>query len=420
MSAGHVPALIEWLNAVNGFPIEVPPPAASMAGWRRRLRETGRVIVFGARGAGRRLQRWLHDQGIDVAFFLDNSPQGPCQGRPVYRPGEEPACDVPILIASTWFVTIGRQLHAMGYGRRHDWLLPIADILQLTGPFYDDLVGFPFAQAVAARFDDLKRVCDLLDDDASRQTLTRLVAYRCAFFQAHLLEPECLPCPPSQYRAAGDLDTLPASFSAGLRAAVAHHLANPSYGQAGFVWPQPGDVVIDGGAWEGDTAWWFGRFVQREGVIYAFEPGSASFDALRRNAAAMPARVVAVPAGLGRRPETVNWQELDYATPCNHVSPAGDRQVTLESLDRFITRAGLERVDYLKLDVEGSDFDALLGARETIRRFLPRIAVAVYHRPDHLTAIPLWLREQHPVYRLRIVHRHLSVTETVCLARPRR
>jgi hypothetical protein len=50
----------------------------------------------------------------------------------------------------------------------------------------------------------------------------------------------------------------------------------------------------------------------------------------------------------------------------------------------------------LKLDIEGAELDALRGARELISRSRPRLAVCVYHKPEHLWEIPLFLREMCP------------------------
>ena len=43
---------------------------------------------------------------------------------------------------------------------------------------------------------------------------------------------------------------------------------------------------------------------------------------------------------------------------------------------------------YIKFDIEGSELDALDGGRETITRYRPKLAVCVYHLPDHLCAFP--------------------------------
>jgi hypothetical protein len=43
------------------------------------------------------------------------------------------------------------------------------------------------------------------------------------------------------------------------------------------------------------------------------------------------------------------------------------------------------------MDIEGAEPDALRGAERTIRRYRPALAISLYHAPDHLWEIPLWI-----------------------------
>ena len=71
------------------------------------------------------------------------------------------------------------------------------------------------------------------------------------------------------------------------------------------------------------------------------------------------------------------------------------REVTVRSVDSILEG---EIIDLLKLDVEGDERDALLGAKETIRRSLPNLAVSVYHRTGDIFELPLMIRELLPDY----------------------
>ncbi len=55
---------------------------------------------------------------------------------------------------------------------------------------------------------------------------------------------------------------------------------------------------------------------------------------------------------------------------------------------------------FVKMDIEGAELDALQGARETITRHAPVLAICLYHRPDHLWEVPLYLKGLRPDYRL--------------------
>ena len=45
------------------------------------------------------------------------------------------------------------------------------------------------------------------------------------------------------------------------------------------------------------------------------------------------------------------------------------------------------------MDIEGSEYRALLGARETIKKYRPGLAICLYHKPEHLWQIPLLVRQ---------------------------
>ncbi len=88
------------------------------------------------------------------------------------------------------------------------------------------------------------------------------------------------------------------------------------------------------------------------------------------------------------------------------------------TIDAIVRDLALERVDYLKMDIEGGEIAALEGAAETIRRFRPQLALSIYHERRHYWQIPLMLRETCPDYRFFIKHYHYNCAETLLYAVP--
>ena len=74
----------------------------------------------------------------------------------------------------------------------------------------------------------------------------------------------------------------------------------------------------------------------------------------------------------------------------------GDALVACVPLDGDL--AGL-RPTYIKMDIEGFEMNALLGARETIRANRPILAVCVYHKPEDLREVPLLINSLSDAYR---------------------
>jgi hypothetical protein len=75
-----------------------------------------------------------------------------------------------------------------------------------------------------------------------------------------------------------------------------------------------------------------------------------------------------------------------------------------------------EKITFIKMDIEGSEPQALSGAEEIIKKQKPKLAICVYHKPEHLWEIPLYLKKIVPEYKIYIRHHTPLEYETVCYA----
>ena len=73
----------------------------------------------------------------------------------------------------------------------------------------------------------------------------------------------------------------------------------------------------------------------------------------------------------------------------------------LTTIDNLVRELKLERVDFIKMDIEGAEPKALAGARETLSRFRPRMALSTYHAPDHPLTVPAAARAAVPDYQIQ-------------------
>ncbi|MGB8644434.1 MAG: FkbM family methyltransferase [Anaerolineae bacterium] len=187
----------------------------------------------------------------------------------------------------------------------------------------------------------------------------------------------------------------------------------------------PGDVVIDAGACWGDTTLYFAARAGETGVVHAFEFFFGNLMILEENLTLNPelkSRIRVIPRAVWSVSESeLSFVEngpgstLDPNTP--NASSGATRARTL-SLDDFVEQKKLERVDFVKMDIEGAELDALKGSAQTIRRFKPKLAIAVYHKPDDLIVIPRYIQSLGVDYRYYLDHFSIHAEETVLFARP--
>jgi hypothetical protein len=90
--------------------------------------------------------------------------------------------------------------------------------------------------------------------------------------------------------------------------------------------------------------------------------------------------------------------------------------VAVTTIDALTDEQRLERVDFIKMDIEGGEVDALRGAQETLRKFAPRLAISVYHRPRDLPDIVATVRQARPDYRLYLSHKSPGLGDTILFA----
>jgi FkbM family methyltransferase len=173
------------------------------------------------------------------------------------------------------------------------------------------------------------------------------------------------------------------------------------------------EVFIDCGAYDGDTIAQFRRASGDQfSQIVAFEPDPVNYAALQTSAGG-DSRIRLQPYATSARRETLRFS---VAGTGSHISSSGTCEILATTLDEALH--GIVPT-YMKFDIEGSEPDALEGARETITRHRPKMAVCLYHAPDHLWSIPLRLHEFLPNSHLTLRTYNSDGFECVCYCVPR-
>ena len=160
-------------------------------------------------------------------------------------------------------------------------------------------------------------------------------------------------------------------------------------------------TFIDAGAYNGDTA---GEAIEHFGSlsrIIAIEPDPKNFKKLCRFAESVNDPTVTVI-------NSAVWSKVgdgDFSSSGNRNSSISsttsyqhkDTDVTLISIDSLSLDP-----DYIKYDVEGAELEALIGSEETIIRSHPTMLVSLYHRSRDIFAIPNYIRQKYPFYKMTL------------------
>jgi FkbM family methyltransferase len=179
---------------------------------------------------------------------------------------------------------------------------------------------------------------------------------------------------------------------------------------------KPGDVVIDGGGCWGDTALYF---AQQAGRVFCFECMPSNITIIEENLRLNPslaARISMVPKALGSRSGEKAVFE-DFGPGSRASFDKNGVEVETQAIDDFVAANSLERVDFIKMDIEGAEPDALIGAEQTLRRHRPQLAISIYHETRHFASIPNWLASLNLGYRFFLDHFTIHDEETVLFAR---
>ena len=350
-----------------------------------------KIVLYGAGRTGRMVLGRLRRAQIEPAAFADDTPAkigSTVDGLPVLTPehaivqfGADLVFIVTILNPALSFVGARERLRRGGIQR-------IWSVFELARAYSDVFLPFlnvALPSQILADAARMRRAFALWSDDESR----RQFAAHCAF------------------RLWLDFDALPANDHAGyFRADLLSGFDDPL-------------TFVDGGAYDGDTIREFlARGPRRLARLHAFEPDPLNYrrlvgyvDSLE---SATREKISVHAAALGARPGRMRFEETGDTSAS--LAESGSTDVQVVTLDEVLAAA--ESPIYIKLDVEGAEPQALEGAVRVIPRSRPALAISVYHRPDDLWAIPLWMDSLSAGYRLFLRTQGDDGMDVICYAIP--
>ncbi len=342
------------------------------------------VILFGAGLIGRQILSHMQRLNFTPAWIIDNNPNlwnTKIQGIPV-RSAESlhEAGEHLVLISSSYLRPMAMACSAARV-KKWSWF---TDINEIYG--YLSLTMTAGKALMEPEIDRLFRL--LTNTDESRLVFKKALTFRVT----------------------GDENDLPRP-------------ASNQYFPAYLVPEHCYTSFVDCGAYNGDTLqdWMVrqsGLQVPEQLRYFGFEPDPVNFKLLQSTVSRLPERFNKYcrlyPFAVGEKSRRIRMAQSGSGTALSDAIESGP-EVKIVSLDEVLHD---EKVGVIKMDIEGFELLALEGARHILEKQRPALLISVYHRPEHLWEIPLWIHDLGLGYKLFLRHHSASFAETVCYAVP--
>lgn len=178
---------------------------------------------------------------------------------------------------------------------------------------------------------------------------------------------------------------------------------------------------VDCGAFEGDTLCRFLKQIGNDEYRYfAFEADTNNFVKLQKYCTDNGlSKVSCYNLGVWNQKEELFFnigESIVSGTLIGECTDYKKEKVMVDSIDNVMNG---EKIDFISMDIEGSEIKALEGARKSIQKWKPTLAISAYHQLEHLWEVPLLIKEIYGGYDIYFAHHCWNMDDTVCYAKER-
>lgn len=344
-------------------------------GLQQRFNETNAFYLYGATPAAEGVVSLLEQHGKDVLAFVDRNTQKQ----------EQPFFDKPVLSPEMFLSQLSPQEGVVIVSAYQQEIARfLAEHGVVTEQVYPMLDGM-FFPTYGDHFIDsglLDRIAEGLPTQEERDYLA---SWR-------------------RFKLDGNLNALKPMI----------HMMETQYNHEAWLSSiQQGGVAIDVGAFDGETSLKMAETGAFSKVL-AIEPFASNFEALQRNFdnAQTPVALEAMQIALGAEKMSVSQGVEDVSSRSRIDLSDVSQSESSETIQIIpLDDLALEGVRLIKVDVEGFELDFLAGAKNTLARCRPHIAISAYHHKDHPEAIAKFLFDTFENIHIRVGHHPTAVYE---------
>ena len=144
--------------------------------------------------------------------------------------------------------------------------------------------------------------------------------------------------------------------------------------------PKKDDVILDLGAYNSMFAIYSSKYIGSKGKAYVFEPNPKNFNTIKKNIRINKIKnIIPIKGGLWNKKDILEMSDNDSESSIVLETKGKKMRVPVDTLDNFVQKNNLQRIDFIKMDVEGAELEIIDGGVETLKRFHPKLAIASYH-----------------------------------------
>lgn len=301
-----------------------------------------------------------------------------------------------------------------------------------------------FYRAIISSFIDIEPLYNSLNDQASKHLLIKLLAYKILGYKKIKL-PRNTQKYWSDIQNIKNLDTgygnikinflninlllmdlNPIGFNIKTNAtcegaaAIFKQKQYEYHGKSAHIKAKENDIVLDCGACWGETSLYFAHEVGENGKVYAFEFVPDNVKIFHQNIDHNPHlknRIQLIPHPVWNvSNDILTFSDSGPGSNVSNIKKNHTKTCKTISIDDFVARQNIKRIDFIKMDIEGSEMNALKGAINTIKTFRPKLAISVYHKEEDLITIPRFISDLN--YEFYLEHHTIHLWETVLYATP--
>lgn len=334
-----------------------------------------KIAIYGAGEYGRIFYAALNNAGIKIDFFIDTDPsKTELYSKPVY-------CIEKIPLETTIYISvlsisdrIKEELTLLGYQN----VCTFIETLKLFPTIMNEVSKRSFLWMRSNPLDmidtdKIHQFRTLLSDNKSLHVLDQITAFRKTYDMNHYPHPD------------GEKEYFPSDVP------ILDNLVTVRF--------------IDCGAYIGDTVADLIETKKSIEYVVSFEPDKQNFQKLLSETKKHQGQFITLNAGVWSTNTHVNFSNDNSSF--SKIGEVGSF-IPVMALDQTVFFA---QPNYIKMDIEGAEQEAIKGSREIIQTYSPNLAICLYHHPQDFWEIPLMIHEINPNYSMYLrVHEHMGLS----------